>query len=264
MTSTSAAGITERMSVSGIDLEVVRCGRGHPLLLLHGFQNIDPAAPFLRLLGDSAEIIAPAHPGFGKSARPAEIETVNDLVHCYIALLDTLPYDQVSLMGLSFGGWLAAEIAAKATRRIDRLILVDALGIKISDPATPDIFDVFNKHPAELRERSWHDPAQFAPDYDEMEDEQLITRSRNWEALCRYGWHPYMYNPQLKRWLSNIRAQTLVLWGASDRIVNPGYGAAYAKLIPHARFEVIAQAGHHPEIEQPKALVEHVSAFLKR
>jgi pimeloyl-ACP methyl ester carboxylesterase len=54
-----------------------------------------------------------------------------------------------------------------------------------------------------------------------------------------------------------------VLWGAADRIVKPAYGEAYAKLIPGARFELIAEAGHHPEIEQPAALAERVSAFLQ-
>ena len=72
-----------------------------------------------------------------------------------------------------------------------------------------------------------------------------------------------MYNPQLKRWLGFIKARTLVLWGASDGVVKPSYGEAYAKLIPGAKFETIAAAGHHPEIEQPVALAERVQAFLK-
>ena len=95
-----------------------------------------------------------------------------------------------------------------------------------------------------------------------MEDDELVARARNWETLARYGFHPYMHNPQLKRWLSNIKARTLVLWGASDGVVKPAYGEAYAKLIPGARFESIANAGHHPEIEQPEALAARVRAFL--
>ena len=97
-----------------------------------------------------------------------------------------------------------------------------------------------------------------------MEDDALVTRARNWETLARYGFHPYMHNPQLKRWLSNIKARTLVLWGASDGVVKPPYGEAYAKLIPGARFEVIDNAGHHPEIEQPETLAARVRAFLNQ
>lgn len=254
---------TDLISVAGVELECLRRGTGNPLLLLHGFQHVDPRLPIVDLLARDAELFAPSHPGFGRSSRPADFGTVYDLVHLYLALLDELPQKPLTLMGLSFGGWLAAEIAVKAGRRIDKLILVDALGIKVSDRETPDILDVFNAHPQDVVAKSWHDPEKFAPRYDDMEDDELVARSRNWEALARYGFHPYMHNPQLKRWLPSIKAQTLVLWGASDGVVKPAYGETYAKLIPGARFESIANAGHHPEIEQPEALAARVRAFLK-
>jgi pimeloyl-ACP methyl ester carboxylesterase len=250
------------LTVAGLRLEVVRRGAGRPLLLLHGFQNVDPRAPFLDLLGRHAEIIAPSYPGFGHSPRPADFETVYDLVHLCLDLVESLPHDRITLVGLSFGGWLAAEVAVKCSHRLDRLVLVDPLGIKISDRETPDICDVFNTSPQEVQRRSWHDPARWAPDYNSMEDEEIVVRARNWEALCLYGWHPYMYNPQLKRWLRRIAAPTLVLWGASDGIVRPSYGQAYSALIPGARFELIEGAGHHPEIEQPEAFVDRVVKFL--
>jgi pimeloyl-ACP methyl ester carboxylesterase len=259
----TAAPAAEFVSIAGVELEVLRQGSGHPLLLLHGFQHIDPRLPVVDLLTRDTHLVAPSHPGFGRSSRPADFGTVYDLVHLYLAFIDTLPAGPLAVMGLSFGGWLAAEIAVKAGRRLDKLILVDALGIKVSDRETPDIFDVFNAHPQEVVARSWHDPGAFGPRYDDMEDDELVTRARNWEALARYGFHPYMHNPRLKRWLPNITASTLVLWGASDGIVAPAYGEAYAKLIPGARFERIDGAGHHPEIEQPKALAARVRAFLK-
>jgi pimeloyl-ACP methyl ester carboxylesterase len=262
--SSTAVGTStiERVTVSNIDLEVVRRGAGRPVLLLHGMQNIHPDAPFLEQLARHAEVIAPSHPGFGHSARPADFETVYDLVRLYLEFLESLPQERVVLIGLGFGGWLAAEIAATCSHRLERLVLVDALGIKISDRETPDILDVFNTAPAEVRRRAWHDAARWAPDYDAMSDAELVVRARNWDALCLYGWHPYMYNPQLKRWLRRIRVPTLVLWGASDGVVTPAYGRAYAGLIPGARFELIAGAGHHPEIEQTEAFVDAVMRFL--
>jgi pimeloyl-ACP methyl ester carboxylesterase len=155
-------------------------------------------------------------------------------------------------------------MAATCNPRIDRLILVDAFGIKISDRETPDILDVFNTSPVEVQRGLWHDSARHAPDYNALPDEALVRRARNWDALCRYGWHPYMYNPQLKRWLGRIRVPTQVLWGASDGIVKPDYGRAYSALIPGAEFALISGAGHQPEIEQPEAFVDHVAAFLDR
>ena len=253
-----------RLSVGDIELEVIRRGVGRPVLLLHGLQNVDPRARFLDLLGKRAEIIAPSHPGFGHSARPADFDTMYDLVHLYLDVLEALPYERVTLIGLSFGGWLAAEMAVTCRHRIDRLVLVDAFGIKISDRETPDILDIFNTSPHEVRRQSWHDPDKWAPDFNAMTDDELVVRARNWDTLCLYGWYPYMYNPQLKRWLRRITRRTLVLWGASDGIVKPSYGRAYSALIPGSRFELIAGAGHHPEIEQPEAFVDCVAAFLEQ
>jgi pimeloyl-ACP methyl ester carboxylesterase len=89
----------ERLTVRGIDLEVLRKGEGPPILLLHGLSAVDPDAPFLSLLAAHAEIIAPSHPGFGHSPRPADFDTVYDLVHLYLDLLETLPHEAVTLMG---------------------------------------------------------------------------------------------------------------------------------------------------------------------
>jgi pimeloyl-ACP methyl ester carboxylesterase len=254
----------ERLSVGDIELEVICRGAGRPVLLLHGLQNVDPRARFLDLLGKRAEIIAPSHPGFGHSTRPADFDTVYDLVHLYLDALDTLPYERLTLMGLSFGGWLAAEIAVKCSHRIDRLILVDAFGIKLSDRETPDILDIFNTSPQEVQRQSWHDPEKRMPDFNAMSDDELVVHARNRDTLCLYGWYPYMYNPQLKRWLRRITRPTLVLWGASDGIVKPSYGRAYSGLIPGSRFELIAEAGHHPEIEQPEAFVDRITEFLEQ
>ncbi len=260
----SARGATtgETLSVGDIELEVIRRGTGQPILLLHGMQNINPEARFLDLLSQHAEIIAPSHPGFGHSERPADFDTVYDLIHLYLDVLDALPYDKVTLMGLSFGGWLAAELAVKSCHRLDRLVLVDALGIKISDRETPDILDVFNTAPEEVQRQRWHDPAPWAPDFNAMSDEDIVVHARNWETLCLYGWNPYMYTPQLTRWLHRITCPTLVLWGASDGIVTPAYGRAYSDLIPGSRFACIDAAGHQPEIEQPETFVDNITAFL--
>jgi len=254
----------ERLSLRGVDLQILRGGAGPPLLLLHGLGPVEPDAPVLDLLAAHAEILAPTHPGFGHAPRPDDFETVYDLVRLYLDLLDHLAYAKVTLMGLSFGGWLAAEIAATCPHRLDKLVLVGAVGIKVSDRETPDILDLFNTAPAVVERRRWHDPAKWAPDYDAMSDDALVAHARNRDALCLYAWDPYMHNPRLKRWLPRIAVPTLALWGASDGVVKPAYGRAYSALIPGARFEVIEAAGHHPEIEQSVAFAERVVAFLRQ
>jgi pimeloyl-ACP methyl ester carboxylesterase len=253
----------ERLMVQGIELEVVRRGTGRPILALHGFDTIDPEAAFLDLLGRHGEIVAPSSPGFGHSPRLKDFDTVYDLVHLYLAALDALPNDKVTLIGFSFGGWLAAEVAAACSHRLDKLVLVAPVGIKIGDRETPDILDIFNKSPEEVRRCRWHDPDRFAPDFNAMSDEALVVYARNREALCLYAWHPYMYNSQLPRWLGRIAVPTLLVWGASDQVVTPDYGRAYSRLIPSSQFALIERAGHHPEIEQPEAFIERVAAFLE-
>jgi pimeloyl-ACP methyl ester carboxylesterase len=254
----------ERLSLRGVDLQILHGGAGPPLLLLHGLAPVEPDAPVLELLAAHAEIMAPTHPGFGHAPRPDDFETVYDLVRLYLDVLDHLSYAKVTLMGLSFGGWLAAEIAATCPHRLDKLVLVGAVGIKVSDRETPDILDLFNTAPAVVERRRWHDPAKWAPDYDAMSDDALVAHARNRDALCLYAWDPYMHNPRLKRWLPRIAVPTLALWGASDGVVKPAYGRAYSALIPGARFEVIEGAGHHPEIEQSVAFAERVVAFLRQ
>jgi pimeloyl-ACP methyl ester carboxylesterase len=261
----------ERVRVCGVGLEVIRGGDGPPVVLLHGPTVYRPEAQFLGLLGRAASIVAPAHPGFGGSARPDDFDTVYDLVHFYQDFLDTLPDEKLTLIGCSFGGWLAAELAVNYGHRLERLILVDPVGIKVGGREERDIVHHFNTSPAELARLAWHDPGKQRPGLlglgwqqhlDAMSDDELVVMARGWDALCLYAWRPHLYNPRLKRWLGRIAVPTLLLWGASDRIVTPGYGRAYADLIPGSRFELIAEAGHHPELEQPEAFVERVVGFL--
>jgi len=261
------AGITQapradRLLVRDVDLEVIRRGSGRTIVFLHGFHTLEPGGRFVEALSRGASVLAPSHPGFGASERPADFETVYDLVQLYRELLDGLPDGKVTLAGASFGGWLAAEVAVSCQHRIDRLVLIDALGLKFSDRETADIVDVFNTHPDTVRRLSWHDPQRSAPDYDALSDDALTRHARNWDALCLYGWEPYMYNPRLKRWLGRIDLPTLVLWGGSDGVVKPSYGRAYASLIPGARFSLIDGAGHHPEFERPDALADHILGFV--
>jgi pimeloyl-ACP methyl ester carboxylesterase len=265
----------DRLHLGPFELEVLRRGsrrNGPPILLVHGISNISREAPFLDLLAEDGEVIAPSHPGFGNSPRPGDFDTMYDLVHLYLAVLDAIAGDRVTMIGFSFGGWIAAEVAACTPRKLGRLVLVDPVGIKLGGREERDIVHFFNTSPEELNRRAWHDPAKRPTgNYglgwqtaiaDAISDEEIITLARNWDALCLYAWRPHMYNPQLKHWLHRIAVPTLVLWGADDRIATPDYGRAYSGLIPGARFEIIEAAGHHPELEQPRAFVDRVAGFL--
>jgi pimeloyl-ACP methyl ester carboxylesterase len=261
------------MQAGSLDLEVLRRGSGPPLLLIHGVNPISPRAAFVDALADGRSVVAPSHPGFGASPRPADFDTMYDLVHCYLDVLEAIGGERIDVVGFGFGGWIAAELATLRPPRLGRLVLVDAVGIKIGPRDERDFAHFFNTDPGELDRRAWHHPAQRPAGVyglgwqaridDTMSDAEMITLARNWDSLCLYGWRPHMFNPQLAWWLRRIAAPTLVLWGGSDRVVPPEYGRGYAGLIPGARFATIPAAGHHPELEQPRPFVDRVTAFLR-
>jgi pimeloyl-ACP methyl ester carboxylesterase len=254
--------------IAGFELEVLRRGSGKPILIIHGNNPVHPRATFVDGLAADGEVIAPSHPGFGASPLPPDFDTMYDLVNLYLSVLESIPDGDVTVIGLSFGGWIAAELAVTNPRGLGRLVLVDPVGIKIGGREERDIVHFFNTDPAALNQKSWHDPARRpegiyglgwqATISDAMTDAEMIGLARNWDSLCLFAWRPHMFNPQLRHWLHRIRVPTKVIWGASDRIVTPEYGRAYAALIPGATFTVIPDAGHHPELEHPKAFVEAV------
>ena len=88
------------------------------------------------------------------------------------------------------------------------------------------------------------------------------AQAANVASLQALAGDPYMHDPSLPVRLGDITAPALVIWGDDDGIASPGYGRAYAASIPGARFELVADAGHLPQIEQPAATFELIDAFL--
>ena len=108
----------------------------------------------------------------------------------------------------------------------------------------------------------FHDPDRMTMDPTRLTDEQLAIMVRNRETLALLAWEPYMHNPKLPHRLHRVTAPTLFLRGESDGLVSAEYLAAYARLLPNARTETIAAAGHAPHIEQPDAFARTVLQFL--
>src|SRR5262249_43750596 len=112
------------ISISGIELEMIERGEGAPLLYLHGGAGLGTDAAFLDALARERPVIAPSHPGFGKSALPDWVDSIDDVAHVYLELLDRLGTAPIDVIGFSVGGWIAAEVATKVPERIKRLALI--------------------------------------------------------------------------------------------------------------------------------------------
>lgn len=234
-----------------------------PMLLLHGGNGFTPA-PFVDTLARSRRVIAPQHPGFGDSTRPEWMDTVSDLAHFYLEMLEREDLSDVTLVGFSTGGWIAAEMAAWRPARIGRLILVDSVGIRVGGPTERDIFDVFSVTREGRAQRGFVDPSKAGLDVASMSDETLTRLLQAEETAALYYWEPYMCNPKLRRRLKAVTAPTAVIWGAQDRVVTVDYGRALADSLGAAEFIAINEAGHCPFIEQPQAFCEAVEDFLER
>src|SRR5439155_24724692 len=95
------------ISIAGIDLELIERGQGAPLLYLHGGGGVASDLPFLDLLAKTRRVIAPSHPGFGKSSLPDWLDSVDDIAHVYLELMDRLGLTRTDIVGFSIGGWIA-------------------------------------------------------------------------------------------------------------------------------------------------------------
>ncbi|HET9246465.1 MAG TPA: alpha/beta hydrolase, partial [Xanthobacteraceae bacterium] len=178
-------------------------------------------------------------------------------------LMDRLGLTRTDVVGLSIGGWIAAELATKVPERLERLVLIGPVGVKTGRPDKLDIPDVFALPQDKLDQLRFHDPAKNALDLASMQDEELHIVARNRETLALLTWEPYMHNPKLKHRLHRVNVPTLFLRGASDGIVSAEYLERYAALIPQARTETIAEAGHLPQVEQPTVTAAKVLHFLR-
>lgn len=264
MSSTPPQDEATPITIDGVEIQLIRKGRGRPLLWLHGVDGIQPSSPWFNGLAERFEVIAPWHPGFGHSQWPKEFRHVSDLVYFHMTLADRLDLQDAVLVGSSFGGWLAAEMAIRSTERFSQLVLIDAYGIKAGGREDRDIADLFAISQEEISALAFHDTSKRQRDYSALTEHELMAIARSREAFTYFGWKPYMHNPGLLRWLRRITIPTLVLWGESDGILRPDYGRAYASAIPGSRFELLPQAGHYPHIEQPAATVALITDFATR
>lgn len=243
-------------------LQVERRGRGRPLLLIPGEEVYEPDLALVDGLAKKFEVIIAWPPGYGRSTLPPSIHDMDDVSYLYLDLLDRLDLKGVTVMGFSLGGWIAAEMATKSCARLKRMVLTCPFGIKIGGPYDRDIADIYFLPFDEVKRRRFHDPANDPRELTKLSDRAAFAVARHRETTALLCWEPYFHNPSLKHRLNRISVPTLLVWGASDGIVTPDYGKAYAKLIPGAKMKTIPRAGHLPHVERPEAFMKAVAGFL--
>ena len=262
---TAVAPTEEFLELAGGRVHLLRGGAGEPVLFLHAAGGAAAWLPFhAQLAGAGFEVIAPDHPGFGQSGDFPEVEAIDDLVYHYLDVLDGLGLDRPHVVGASFGGWIAAEVAVHSPHLIGSLTLLSAAGLRL--PEHP-VADVFLMPPAKLAAALFHDPPLVpppsasspgaAPDLD-----AIIAAYREATSLARFSWAPYLSDPKLERRLGRITAPTLVVAPSDDRLIPVAHARRYAALIDGADYGEVAECGHAMHVERPAEFAALVASFL--
>ena len=231
-------------------------GTGQAYLVLHGGAGPASVGGLAEALAKTGRVIVPTLPGYSGQPRPDWFCRIEDLVYANLALLEHLDLKDVVVIGNSLGGWIAAELALRFSPRIRSIVLINACGID-AGAGNPSIVNPMSVPPAERAALSFHDPKRFATA--PQGPEAFAMMAANQKASMTYAGEPFMHDPGLRERLAQIRIPAVLLWGENDRIVTPAYGQRFASSIPNARFELIAEAGHFPQIEQLDAVLALVT-----
>ncbi|THA33217.1 alpha/beta hydrolase [Streptomyces sp. A1277] len=230
----------------GLELAVRESGQGRVVLVLHGAPGPVSTVPLVEHLAAGHRVLAPTHPGWEDTVRPATLDSVAALAAVYHDLLDQQCLDDVTVVGTSFGGWVAARMAVDdRARRISRLVLMDALGPEIpGQPVTMPSGPPLGA-PA----------GPGAPTTRGGPPAQMLATLRAYTG-------PDLHDAALLPSLSTVACPVLAVWGTNDTAVTPDFGRAYAAAFPHGRFELVHGAGHLPIREKPEAVFRLLDTFL--
>jgi pimeloyl-ACP methyl ester carboxylesterase len=144
-----------------------------------------------------------------------------------------------------------------APARVEQLVLMAPIGLRLPDhPVT----DIFLMHPEQRVAAAFHDTSR-APAMDGDID-AFVQAYRDMSAIAHYAWKPFMSDPKLEGRLRRVRARTLVVAAAEDRIVPRAHPERYAERIADARLVVVEDVGHALDVERPEAVAEVVMSFL--
>src|ERR1700683_165725 len=240
-------------------------GSGPPLVYLH------PAGgpiwdPFLDGLAERFTVYAPDHPGTGATQRDAiyKVESLWDLVLIYDELLDALNLASVPVVGTSFGGMMACELAAHRPERVTKMVLLDPIGLWREDaPVTQYMLLPPEKLVAVLYKDLSSEPGQQALKMP-SDPKELATATADlvWAlgATGKFVWP--IPEKGLKKRLHCVKASTLIIWGDDDELVSPVYAKEFPDRIANSRIEIIKNCGHVPQVEHLGVVKPLVNKFL--
>jgi len=245
--------------IAGGKLFLARAGRGRPLLILHHDIGTPENLSFYDALAAQFDVLVPHHPGWGRSERLSWMRHPRDIAAVHAWLLAALELSDVTLVGLGFGGWIAAEMASQAPASYHRLVLVGPMGIK---PPEGEILDQAIISYIDYPQAGFHDPTAFARIFGDVTTDQLESWDLCREMVFRTAWKPYMHSQTLPHLLGGVRTPTLIVWGDDDRHVPRSAATLWQKGLRESRLEIVQDCGHYVEMEKPDVLARLVTGFV--
>jgi pimeloyl-ACP methyl ester carboxylesterase len=258
-------GDAETVEVNGRPTVILHGGDGPPFVYLHSSlgESIRWLPPY-QAWAKHFTVYVPTHPGFGQSGGFDQIDSVADMAFHYVELFDALGLSEMTLGGVSLGGWIAAEFAVRWPERVKKLWLSAAPGLWVDEEPLPDLFREMTDRP-KMRRLLFHEPDGAMAKMiiaDDPPEEQMLHAYQAMTALARLVWER-PYDAKLAARLHRVQCPTLLLWGADDRLVPPSYGEAYRKLLPQAELRLIPDCGHLGMFEKEAEFVAAVTRFCR-
>ena len=235
-------------------------GSGSDIVMLHHSWGSPGWLPVHAALAERHRVIVPDLPGWGGSVRPAWAREPRDIAILASHILDALDIGPAALVGAGFGGFVAAELAAMQPRRLRALVLIGAAGLK---PENGEIADQMMMSHRAYIEESFRDAESYAAWVgDEPGDDVRELWDMSREMTARVTWKPYMFSRRLAPLLGDVTTPTLILWGGRDKIVPQECAELYAANLRNATIEMIEDAGHLVEIEEPDRVADLISGHV--
>jgi pimeloyl-ACP methyl ester carboxylesterase len=237
-------------------------GDGPPVVYLHGgYGPIE--TELLDELAKSFTVYAPEHPGItaGDEDSYKALDDMWDLVLYYYDLFDKLGLKSPAVVGHSFGGMIAGEIAATDPTRVGKLVLISPLGLWRDDsPIRNYIVTPQTDLPA-LLFKDQHHPSLKRITLN-PEDQQGFIRI-TWALGCTGKFMWPIPDKGLRKRLHRIAAPTLIVWGKDDKLLPAVYADEFRKGIPGAKIHLVDDGAHMMPLEEPAKLAASVSKFIK-
>ena len=252
--------VERSLELSTGTVSYIEAGTGTSVVCLHHSWGSIGAIEFHERLAKSFHVIVPDMPGWGASTRPLWARDVRDIAILCAQFIHHLQLDQVHLIGLGFGGYVAAEMSSMNASGYASMTLVGAPGLF---PEEGEIRDqMMFSHRQYIRD-SFSDEATYTAQFgDEPSQEIRDVWEHSREMTARVAWKPYFFNRRLEPLLGNVATPTLLLWGAEDQIVPISVAHQMGRQLKDSKLEILQRSGHLVEFEQPDAAVQCISKHI--